>query len=243
MSYNWIRSVANSISIVVPIHNEVAIADALKERLARLDVYEVIIVDGGSTDGTWETLKRAESPSLQLIRAGTGRARQMNHGALRATGDVLLFLHADTCLPPRAGQLVDEALHSSGRCWGRFDVRFDRCGALLRTVARAMNLRSAWTSICTGDQAMFAERGAFRAVGGFAPIELMEDVDLSRRLKRRSPAARIRTPVVTSSRRWRDNGVCRTIGLMWWLRWLYWWGVSPAKLAARYNAGSRWTPS
>lgn len=225
-----------NISVIVPVYNEAGIAGDLIDRLAALGAGEIIIVDGGSTDGTWERLAHAGSGSIHCLRAGKGRASQMNSGALRATGDVLLFLHADTTLPAGAMDLVADALSAHpGRRWGRFDVRFDRAGTTLRMVARAMNLRSAWTAICTGDQAIFVYREEFLEAGGFAPVALMEDVDLSRRLKRRTPPVRITRPATTSSRRWREHGVWRTIVLMWRLRWLYWWGVRPSALAARYD--------
>jgi hypothetical protein len=152
----------------------------------------------------------------------------------------LLFLHADSRLPRRALELVTDGLRRHRACrWGRFDVRFDRAGTLLKLVARAMNLRSAWTSICTGDQAIFVYRDEFLDIGGFAPVALMEDIDLSRRLKRRSPPLRIRAPVTTSSRRWLAQGTLATITWMWWLRWLYWRGVPASALAARYYAKLR----
>lgn len=197
---------------------------------------EVVIVDGGSTDGTWEALGELAPASMDLRRSPRGRAHQMNDGALRAGGDVLLFLHADTRLPEGALGAVENALaRFPDRQWGRFDVRFDQAGPLLKLVARAMSLRSAWTSICTGDQALFVRRREFLDIGGFAPLALMEDIDLSRRLKRRSRALRLREPVTTSSRRWQTRGVWRTIVLMWWLRWLYWWGVPASRLSERYD--------
>lgn len=225
-----------NISIVVPVYNEIDMVPGLVAHLAGMEAWEVIVVDGGSTDGTWEKLNEIKPVTMDVRRSDRGRARQMNCGALRATGDVLLFLHADTRLPEDAPAILDDALsRAPARCWGRFDVRFDRAGLVLKLVARAMTLRSAWTSICTGDQAVFVYRKDFLAIGGFAPVALMEDVDLSRRLRRRSPALRIRAPATTSSRRWRTRGVWPTIVLMWRLRWLYWWGVRTSTLSARYD--------
>lgn len=227
------------ISVIVPIYNEAGLVPDLVEHLASLGAFEIIAVDGGSTDGSRERLMRFDPSLLQCRLTDTGRAAQMNSGALCASGDVLLFLHADTRLPPGALAMVAAALGGKPDCrWGRFDVRFDRGGALLKCVAAAMNLRSAWSSICTGDQGIFVYRADFLGVGGFAPVALMEDIDLSRRLRRDSSPLRIRTPAMTSSRRWLAQGVSRTIVRMWWLRWLYWWGASTPALAARYHGKS-----
>jgi rSAM/selenodomain-associated transferase 2 len=226
------------LSIIVPVYNESGIVPELVRHLAGLKAWENIVIDGGSTDGTWEKLNGIRPASIRLLRSEKGRAAQMTAGALRATGDTLLFLHADTRLPEGAPALIEEALkRAPDRCWGRFDVRFDQAGPTLRLVARAMNTRSAWTGICTGDQAMFIRRDAFLEVGGFAQVALMEDIELSRRLKRRTRPLRIRRPVTTSSRRWRAHGVWTTIVLMWRLRWLYWRGVPVSALTARYNRG------
>jgi len=223
------------LSIVLPVYNEVDIVAGLLEHLDGTGATETIVVDGGSTDGTWERLTAARSPAVHLCRTGPGRALQMNTGALRARGDVLLFLHADTRLPDGAlPRLAAELSRRPDRRWGRFDVRFDPGGPLLALVAGSMNRRSAWSGICTGDQAVFVHRSDFLRIGGFAPVALMEDVELSRRLKRLSPPLRMRERVTTSSRRWREHGVARTVGLMWRLRWLYWWGVPPSVLSKHY---------
>ncbi|HEX9181486.1 MAG TPA: TIGR04283 family arsenosugar biosynthesis glycosyltransferase, partial [Burkholderiales bacterium] len=152
-----------------------------------------------------------------------------------ARGAVLLFLHADTELPPDADRLIAEGMAASGRPWGRFDVRLSGAHPLLRVVERAMNLRSRLTGICTGDQAMFVRRDLFHAVGGFPPIALMEDIALSRKLKRRGPPLRLDRPVVTSSRRWEENGVLPTVLTMWRLRLRYFLGADPAQLAQAYE--------
>jgi rSAM/selenodomain-associated transferase 2 len=161
----------------------------------------------------------------------------MNAGANAARGDVLWFLHADTLVSPAALAALPGALAQSGGDWGRFDVQLTGSHPLLRLVEWSMNLRSRWTAIATGDQGIFVRRGLFEQVGGFADIPLMEDIALSRRLKRHSPPLRLRARLYTSSRRWERNGIVRTIVLMWRLRFAYWRGVPPQRLAERYRQG------
>ncbi len=158
----------------------------------------------------------------------------MNAGAAAARSDVLLFLHADTRLPPLADVQVLQAL-ATGACWGRFDVRIEGRPRMLRVVSTLMNLRSRWSGIATGDQAIFVTRSALDRVGGFPVQPLMEDIEISRRLKRLSAPACLRARVHTSGRRWEQHGVWRTIVLMWRLRWRYWRGESPARLAEAYR--------
>ncbi len=214
------------LSVVVPVLNEAAGIRAALEALAPLRSrgHEVIVIDGGSSDRTFEL---AEGLCDRVLRAPRGRAVQMNAGARVATGEVLLFLHADTRLPPRA----DRRIPGSAR-WGRFDVEIEGRHPLLKIVACAMNLRSRLTGIATGDQAMFVRRDAFP---GFPEIALMEDIALSRILKKTGRPACLRERAVTSGRRWESGGVLRTIFLMWRLRLLYFLGVSPERLARRYG--------
>jgi hypothetical protein len=148
---------------------------------------------------------------------------------------VLLFLHADTGLPADADRLVCEGLGSTRRPWGRFDVRIEGRHPLLPMVAATMNLRSRLTGIATGDQAMFVDRAAFAAVGGFPDIALMEDIVLSRRLKRLGRPLCLRARALTSGRRWEKHGVVRTILTMWRLRLAFFLGAEPARLAASYG--------
>ena len=225
---------ASWLSIIVPCLNEAeGIADTLKALVpVQVRGAEVIVVDGGSTD---ETLARARAGADVLITAPRGRAAQMNAGARRASGDVLLFLHADTRLPENADVLIREGLAGSGRCWGRFDITIRGRHPLLPFIARAMNLRSRWSGIATGDQAIFVARAAFEAAGGYPDIALMEDVALSAVLKRRSPPLCIASKVRTSGRRWEKHGVLRTVVLMWRLRLAYRLGASPDALALRYD--------
>jgi len=170
-----------------------------------------------------------------VVDAERGRARQMNAGAAAADGEVLLFLHADTQLPADADVAVRAALADGRRAWGRFDVRIAGRAPMLRVVAGLMNLRSRLTGIATGDQAMFVRRQLFQRVGGFPDQPLMEDIELSRRLRALAPPCCLRQRVVTSGRRWETRGVWRTIFLMWRLRWRYWRGESPQALAEAYR--------
>lgn len=224
------------LSVVVPVLNEAAHIERALAGLARAcPGAEVIVVDGGSTDGTQDMVRRV--PGVTLIEAARGRARQMNAGARIATGSALLFLHADTTLPPRAQAAIQDALRLPGVVGGRFDVRFDSPRPIFAVIAAMMNLRSRLTGICTGDQALFVGRRAYEALGGYADIPLMEDVDLSRRLKRQGWIACLRLRVVTSARKWEREGVLRTIGLMWILRFLHVVGVEPGRLHRWYYGG------
>ena len=193
---------------------------------------EVIVVDGGSRD---DTVARAAPLADLVITAPRGRARQMNAGALRARGEILLFLHADSLLPEAADLAVVDGLKRSRRGWGRFDVAIAGSHPLLRVVERLMNLRSRLTGIATGDQAIFVTRSLFTAVGDYPEIPLMEDVAISRQLKRYGPPLCLRHRLTTSGRRWEKHGVVRTILRMWLLRLAYWMGADPGKLAARYD--------
>jgi rSAM/selenodomain-associated transferase 2 len=221
-----------TLSIIMPVLNEAADIQAALRALAplRAQGVEVIVVDGGSTDGTAES---ARPFADHVMSAPRGRATQMNTGAAVARGDILLFLHADTRLPADAARLIIDGVARSDRVWGRFDVCFE--DGRLRIVARMMNIRSRMTGICTGDQAIFVTRAAFDTAGGFPPIPLMEDIALSARLKRASRPLSLRARVTTSGRRWRQNGVTRTILLMWRLRLAYFFGRDPAKLALHYG--------
>lgn len=222
------------ISAIVPVLNEAEVIDVALGALAMLRRrgHEVIVVDGGSTDST---AVLAVGRADRVISAPRGRASQMNAGAAVASGDVLLFVHADTRLPDDADRAIARGLSRDGRAWGRFDVTIDSRRPLLGLVACAMNARSRLSGIATGDQAIFARRAEFDAVGGFPPVALMEDVALCRLLKRRSPPICLRERVVTSARRWETRGVLRTIVLMGWLRLRYFLGASPDRLARSYD--------
>jgi len=221
------------LSIVMPALNE---ASGIETTLQALQPFrsrgvEVVLVDGGSSDRTAELAM----PWVDAVTVSPrGRALQMNAGAAQARADVLLFLHADTRLPPLADASVLQAL-AGGACWGRFDVSIEGRPRMLRLVAALMNLRSRLSGVATGDQAIFVTRTAFNRVGGFPAQPLMEDVELSCRLKRLGRPACLRARVHTSGRRWEERGVWRTVVLMWWLRWRYWRGASPAQLAEAYR--------
>lgn len=222
------------LSIIVPTLDEAAGIAATLAALQPLRArgHEVVVVDGGSRDATVEC---ATPLADRVIAAPRGRANQMNAGAALTRGEVLLFLHADTRLPPDADALVLNGLARGAYAWGRFDVRIDGRHALLGVVARTMNLRSRLSGIATGDQAIFVRREAFTAVGGFPALALMEDVALSKLLKRRSAPLCLRERVTTSGRRWESRGVVRTIVLMWWLRLRYFCGAAPERLLRSYS--------
>ena len=222
------------LSIIVPCLNE---ADSIRETLAALAPLrargaEIIVVDGGSSDGT---VARAAPHADFVITAPRGRASQMNAGAARASCEILLFMHADALLPESADALIVEGLKRLRRGWGRFDVAISGGPPLLRVVAWLMNVRSRLTGIATGDQAIFATRSLFTAAGGYPDIALMEDIALCKRFKRYGPPLCLKHRLTTSGRRWEKHGVVRTILLMWNLRLAYWLGADPRKLAIRYD--------
>jgi rSAM/selenodomain-associated transferase 2 len=227
---------APALSIVMPVLDEGERITAAMEALAPLVARgaELIVVDGGSRDGTAD---RARAGSAVVLEAPRSRAAQMNAGAAAARGAALLFLHADTRLPDGADRLIAQALRS--HAWGRFDVRIEGRHPMLRVVAAMMNLRSRLTGIATGDQAMFVTRDAFEQAGRFPPQPLMEDIELSARLRRIGRPACLADRVATSGRRWERDGAWRTILLMWRLRFAYWRGAAPADLHRRYYGPSR----
>jgi rSAM/selenodomain-associated transferase 2 len=222
-----------TISIVVPTLDEEATLAATLGRLREPEVREVIVADGGSTDRT-----RAIAAPLadRVIEAPRGRASQMNAGAAAASGDVLLFVHADTRMPRGFAAAIVRALADRAVVGGRFDVELDEPGFLYWMIGTAISLRSRWTRLFTGDQAMFVRREVFARLGGFPDQPLMEDLALSIALRRAGKIACLRERVTTSARRWREHGVVRTVVLMWTIRALYAAGVSPRTLARFYAA-------
>ncbi|MDE2196233.1 MAG: TIGR04283 family arsenosugar biosynthesis glycosyltransferase [Gammaproteobacteria bacterium] len=225
------------IAIIIPVLEEAALIAGSLARLQRMRQagHELIVVDGGSRDGTPDL---ARPLADRVITAAHGRARQMNAGAEAARSDVLLFLHADIRLSQDAAEQIATAT-ANGALWGRFDVRLCGDGKLLRIVAQCMNWRSRLTGIATGDQAVFVRRDVFKHAGGYPDIPLMEDIAMSKLLRKQHFPARLVGPAWVSSRRWQRNGVLRTILLMWYLRLAYFLGADTRRLAARYGNGPR----
>lgn len=225
------------ISVIMPVLNEAQGIGAALDSLQplRSQGHEIIVVDGGSED---DSVARAQSRVDRVIHSERGRALQMNSGARVAGGDILLFLHADTRLPDEAAALIVDGLSRYAKGWGRFDVRLSARRPLLRLVATLMNWRSRLTGIATGDQAIFVRRPLFHAIGGFPAIALMEDIALSRALKRYHRPLCITARVISSSRRWEQQGLWRTILLMWRLRLAFFLGADPERLAHRYRPSS-----
>ncbi len=222
-----------TLSIIMPVFNEsLVIGSTLAGPASRDDdPIEIIVVDGGSIDRTAEVARQIASKIL--IKPG-GRAIQMNHGAEYAQGAYLLFLHADTQMPPDFFEVLNQCFRRE--CvWGRFDVRLSGRYPLFRVVEFCINLRSRLTGIATGDQCMFIHRTVFRELGGYPEIPIMEDIALSKALKKISRPVCLRQKVITSSRRWERRGIIRTILLMWCLRLLYFMGVDPRTLARWYR--------
>lgn len=220
------------LTVIVPVLNEAAVLPATLASLApwRAAGAEVVVADGDSADAS---ARIAADAVDRVVVAPRGRARQMNAGAARADSDILLFLHADTSLPPDALEAVHAACAYGAR-WGFFGLALEGRHPLLGVIARLATWRSRRSGIATGDQAIFVTRELFAEVGGFPDIPLMEDIAFSRRLCTRARPARLPFRARTSGRRWERNGVIRTILLMWRLRLAYALGATPEKLARRY---------
>jgi rSAM/selenodomain-associated transferase 2 len=221
-----------NVSVIVPTLDEERTLDAIISAARQPGLLEVIVVDGGSRDRTVDV---ARACADRVLLGARGRAAQMNAGAAVARGDVLLFLHADTRLPPGCHGAIMHALADDLVVGGRFDLRLDAPGIPYRIIERMVSLRSRLTRVATGDQAIFARRSMFERLGGFPELPLMEDIAFCRALKRAGRIACLRERVVTSARRWQRRGVVRTVLLMWALRAAYYAGVSPARLARAYG--------
>ncbi len=224
-------------SIIIPVLNDGQAMLTLLRLLqpVRQQGHEILVVDGGSEDQPGLLAKELAD---RFLLSSPGRARQMNHAAQQASGEIFWFLHADSQLDVEAGIEAVMSLLDTNKVWGRFDVRLSGRDWRLRIVETMMNWRSRLTGIATGDQGIFIRRDAFRQMRGFADIPLMEDVAISRSLKRLSAPLRLRQSITTSSRRWETRGIVRTILLMWALRLAYTLGVSPQKLSRYYKSCS-----
>lgn len=220
------------ISIIIPVLNEeenISSALANTERLS--GEKEIIVVDCGSIDNTVEIVKKK---GVMLLSSQKGRGHQMNRGAEIAKGDTLIFLHADTTLPENAITRIEEAMKNHEIIGGRFDVSFDDDRFIFKLIAFLMNWRSHLTGIFTGDQAIFIRKSVFKDIGGYLEIPLMEDIALSKRMKREGKIACINDCVTTSARKWKEEGIIKTILLMWFLRFLYFFKISPIFLSKIY---------
>ena len=221
------------LSIVIPVLNEAGCLQILLESLQpfRNAGHEIIVVDGGSKD---DTVGKAEGLADQVHTSPAGRARQMNTGAENANGDVLWFLHVDSVVPLHADNLIIEAL-SVERPWGRFSICLSGKSWVLRVIEFSMNLRSRLSGIITGDMGIFCSASLFRRIGGYPDIPLMEDIAFSSLCRKISRPVTISEPLITSSRRWEEQGIMRTVFTMWRLRLAYFLGTDPERLARRYG--------
>ncbi|MCX7068411.1 MAG: TIGR04283 family arsenosugar biosynthesis glycosyltransferase [Methylococcales bacterium] len=224
-------------SIIIPVLNEAAsIQHCLLALQPLRDHAEIIVVDGGSRDNTIEL---AAAYADKILSSEQGRARQMNQGAKQATGDILLFLHADTELPEHALSLIEQVI-SIEQVWGHFDIQLRGESVMFTIIAFMMNWRSRLTGIATGDQVLFVSQTAFNTVGGYPDISLMEDIALSSVLKKISSPVCLTAKVNSSARRWQQYGIYKAILLMWSLRLRYWLGADPHYLAELYRTGLLW---
>lgn len=219
------------VSVVVPTLNEAGTIGQTLTRIRQAGQCELIVVDGGSGDDTLEIVRKSAD---RVLSAQRGRAYQMNAGARVATGATLLFLHADTLPPPGFPHLIEQALIDPDVVGGRFDVDLDAPGWPFRMIGALMNFRSRLTHIATGDQGIFVRRETFKSIGGYPEWDIMEDLELSRQLKRAGKVACLRNRVQTSARRWQKHGVAKTILIMWGLRLCHFFGIRPAALKTFY---------
>ncbi|MFQ5581729.1 MAG: TIGR04283 family arsenosugar biosynthesis glycosyltransferase [Mariprofundaceae bacterium] len=219
------------IEIIVPVLNEEAILPEQLHRLKAISDAHLLFVDGGSSDRSTQLLDRA---GVCWISSKPGRAGQMNAGARHCNSDVLVFLHADTVFEPRHLQAIRQVMQNEEIVAGRFDIHLSGSHPAFRLIEFMINLRSRLTKISTGDQAMFVRHSAFEAAGGFPEQPLMEDIEISKRLRQLGEIACLGERVMTSSRRWEVHGIARTVWLMWWLRLRYWLGADPDALKKHY---------
>jgi rSAM/selenodomain-associated transferase 2 len=223
----------NKLSVIVPMFNEAAtIASTLRAIRDSAPDAEIVVVDGGSIDASVEI---ARPLCDSVIDAPRGRALQMNAGARASHGDALVFVHADTIVPSTFAADIASALSDPAVVGGRFDVKLDDSSLPYRIIGAMISLRSRISRTATGDQAIFVRRDVFDRLGGFPELELCEDLEFSRRLKRAGRVACLRARVTTSARRWSRDGVVRTVIRMWLIRAMYLIGVPPARLKRMYS--------
>ncbi len=219
------------VSIVIPVLNEARLMEPLGAALQRLrGTWEAVVVDGGSTD---ETVAQAQAHGLCVKAAPRGRGQQMNAGAAFTRGEVILFLHADTCLPDNALELIAAALQASDVCGGNFSLQFDGASRGAKVLTWVYPLLR-WLGLVYGDSAIFVRRDVFEAMGGYREIPLFEDCDLYQRLRRAGRFVRLPAYATTSSRRF-ESRFCRTFAHWVMLQMLYWLGVAPQRLAQMYR--------
>ena len=226
------RSAKPLVSVVVPTLNDAGPLGQLLGQISASDDFEIVVIDGGSEDDPRGT---CEEHGVVFARCRPNRARQMRRGAKLARGTLIWFLHADASVEPALLDALREAAGSA--VWGRFDVRLSSDSPVFGMIAWLMNQRSRLTGICTGDQGIFVSRRLLDAVGGMPDQPLMEDIELSKRLRRLRKPKRLRELLVASSRRWERDGVVRTMLLMWSIRLRYFFGTRPEDLHARYYSG------
>ncbi len=224
----------STLSIIIPTLNEEKNLIKQKTNFKALldDGNEIIVIDGGSSD---HTLQIANNIGCKTIVTNPSRGMQLHNGAQQSKHEVLLFLHADTILPDNAIQLIQQAFNRDDNQWGRFNVSFANSSMIYKVIAWFMNVRSRISGIATGDQAIFVKRDCYFLSEGIPNFPLMEDIELSKRLKIFSKPACIKQTVIISSRKWETEGVLDTIVKMWCLRLLYFFGVSPNQLTKYYS--------
>lgn len=221
-----------TVSVIIPVLNEASVIEkTLRHTKALHGDFEIIVVDGGSSDAT----ASIAGSLTTLINSSRGRWTQMNTGAKSASGEILLFLHADTLLPIGAFTAIEHSLSNLKVIGGRFNLRLDENGWKYRLVGSSINLRDRLIKGFTGDQAIFIRKSAFEHLGGYRALPLMEDLDLGVRMCRSGKVVRLPLTVITSARRWKNNGVVKTVILMWALRLSYFLGIPHRRLRQRYG--------